>query len=448
MLGIGGGLPLAAGGAVSAVIGLVPSRSTTTNPIVAWGDSLTYGYPALAAALFDPPRVVVERAVGGQSSSEVAARQGGVPILVTLAGNEIPALLPAEPDLAWDFASNEVPGEWYAFSATGAPIPISCEGGILKAELVNTGPNFFLAGPQVQIGPLVEGQLLRVEFEIVEMTGLSQLQVGTLYGSWTQPGSPQLMITEPGSYWFETEITDDKYGALIELGFIQLSTETMNGVLKLANVRVFRNYVPANPVAAITTLSTEPVNDQGPWSDGSRRIAGTLMGVDGDLGYDGTANFTFTRTSPGAAVSAPPASAFVPADALAYRQHTAWIWVGRNNIADPDTVEADIAAMVQSLGHSRYLVGSILNGEGEAMGSDEFDMIASLNADLAAQYGTRFVDLRAALMAAHDDSAGDLQDVATGVPPRSLRSNAIHLNLKGQAVVAQAFQAATLSRGW
>jgi len=74
----------------------------TGTPIVAWGDSLTSGfgassrgtaYPADLASLLG--RRVVNEGVSGQSSSQIAARQGGVPALLTLAGDMIPPEGPA-----------------------------------------------------------------------------------------------------------------------------------------------------------------------------------------------------------------------------------------------------------------------------------------------------------------------------------------------------------------
>lgn len=71
--------------------------------IAAWGDSLTAGagstggstgaatYPAVAQTLFSPPRVVHRQAMGGQTSTQIAARINAVPILVTVVGGEIPA---------------------------------------------------------------------------------------------------------------------------------------------------------------------------------------------------------------------------------------------------------------------------------------------------------------------------------------------------------------------
>lgn len=70
--------------------------------IVAWGDSLTFGdfasstdasYPAQLARLTG--RVVLNKGVSGQTSREIAARQGGAPALITLQGDLIPPAGPA-----------------------------------------------------------------------------------------------------------------------------------------------------------------------------------------------------------------------------------------------------------------------------------------------------------------------------------------------------------------
>jgi|GEM_PF-2398416 len=71
--------------------------------VVAWGDSLTAGagatggsggsmtYPRQAQTLFDAPFGVVQQGMGGQTSTQIAARMGGVPTLVSLKDHAIPA---------------------------------------------------------------------------------------------------------------------------------------------------------------------------------------------------------------------------------------------------------------------------------------------------------------------------------------------------------------------
>ena len=118
---------------------------------------------------------------------------------------------------------------------------------------------------------------------------------------------------------------------------------------------------------------------------------------------------------------------------------TTIIWAGRNNFTSPTTVKADIAAMVASLTHTRYLVLEILNADevGERVGEVDYLILTQLNADLKALYGNKFVEIRKALVNAHTNSAQDLIDFANDVPPTSLRSDHIHLNTAGYTFVAQ-----------
>ena len=68
------------------------------NTIVCWGDSMTQGgegvtdiadYPSLLQAAVGPQ--VVNEGIGGQTSSQIGVRQGGVATYVTVAGGTIPA---------------------------------------------------------------------------------------------------------------------------------------------------------------------------------------------------------------------------------------------------------------------------------------------------------------------------------------------------------------------
>lgn len=76
------------------------SSALVGNLVAAWGDSLTAGagasgaattYPAVAATLFAPDRAVSNRGIGGQTSTQIAARMNARPILVTAATDQLPA---------------------------------------------------------------------------------------------------------------------------------------------------------------------------------------------------------------------------------------------------------------------------------------------------------------------------------------------------------------------
>lgn len=105
------------------------------------------------------------------------------------------------------------------------------------------------------------------------------------------------------------------------------------------------------------------------------------------------------------------------------------IWAGRNNLLSPATVKADIATMVAALGHTRYLIASILNGADEPSGSSIYNSIISLNNDLKSIYGNNYVDIRSYLVSLYPNPQ-DIINVA-------LRSDNLHLNTLGYQKTAE-----------
>lgn len=205
--------------------------------------------------------------------------------------------------------------------------------------------------------------------------------------------------------------------------------------------------IPASGPVAVGERSALPVTNQG-----NSTLAGELCGIAGTLALSAKAApsepvpaYVFTRIGAGEDVACPPQSRFVAAEAAAYRNRVAWLWLGRNGADKGRSIADDIEAAVTSLGHERYLVGSVLAArldDGTAA-----RRIFELNAALKRQYGARFVDVLGALVAAASDTAEDQADAAAGFVPRSLLSDAIHLNGRGYAVVARAFVAAMSANG-
>lgn len=123
------------------------------------------------------------------------------------------------------------------------------------------------------------------------------------------------------------------------------------------------------------------------------------------------------------------------------------IWIGRNNFSQTDQILADIRSMVaKSSGH--FLVLGILNAdaEGERRGERGWQQINTLNSHLKTEYGDKFVPIREILIGAASPS--DTDDVAKDVVPRSLRSDVIHLNDEGEAIVAYHVEAKLREKGW
>lgn len=134
-----------------------------------------------------------------------------------------------------------------------------------------------------------------------------------------------------------------------------------------------------------------------------------------------------------------------------YRNATTLIWAGRNNYTDGATVQADIAAMVGYLTTDRFLVLSVMNGDyaSEYKDGSGWVQITTLNANLRATYGSRFLDIRTPMVAAYNPSLPqDVIDFGRDIPPTSLRYDQVHHNDAGQAFVFSIVGPALLARGW
>jgi hypothetical protein len=135
-------------------------------------------------------------------------------------------------------------------------------------------------------------------------------------------------------------------------------------------------------------------------------------------------------------------------------QYASLIWVGRNDIDDGgvctgsqtaclNTIKANISAMVAASPRG-YVVLGVTNNAYEPSGNASYNAIVALNNSLASIYGSRFVDVRALLVAAYNpNNSQDVIDHANDCLPYSLRAfgDATHLNTAGYAIVAQAVAA-------
>lgn len=124
------------------------------------------------------------------------------------------------------------------------------------------------------------------------------------------------------------------------------------------------------------------------------------------------------------------------------------LWMGTNDNPAVNTwtpTLANIAACVADLeGDQRYLVLGVTVGEGAVPPA----YVDDLDATLAGLYADRFVDIRAYLQSYNDGSGNDLADIAAGLVPRSLRSDTIHLNGRGNQLVAKCLDAKLAALGW
>lgn len=112
------------------------------------------------------------------------------------------------------------------------------------------------------------------------------------------------------------------------------------------------------------------------------------------------------------------------------------IWAGTNNITAQSQILSDIATMVSSLGHNRYLIIGILVSSTNPNPSTGYTQVVNINTALASTYGARFFDIQAYMQTQGDGSTGDNSDIAVNVTPRSKRSDALHLNPIGYSLIA------------
>lgn len=188
------------------------------------------------------------------------------------------------------------------------------------------------------------------------------------------------------------------------------------------------------------------------WGDSLTKGAGAAPGHD----FPDLVAYLFDRRVANRGVSG-ETSAQIAARMLARppspRPERAVIWAGRNDdFGDPSATERNIGDMVASLpAGSRFLVLGIPNGDTrrERRGGDRYEAIRALNERLRARYGGSYVPIREILVAQARPGDAEDQDAAEAdVVPPSLRADALHLNDRGQAVVAYAVEQAMRAAGW
>ena len=173
-----------------------------------------------------------------------------------------------------------------------------------------------------------------------------------------------------------------------------------------------------------------------------------LAGVDGTFAWDGT-NATFTRQAAGNAVAVAVlvplyvypitrvnVSGSIPAGTL-YEEHDECInlfWLGRNNLSQTDLIMQNLDGCVNYLKPrgQKLLILAEFNSSAEPAGSTGFNQMTELNHRYQDKYpdfycGIGNVDIRQNFINnANPASAGDMEDVASGLTPRSLRYDPLH----------------------
>lgn len=176
-------------------------------------------------------------------------------------------------------------------------------------------------------------------------------------------------------------------------------------------------------------------------------FTGTLHGVHGTLSSDG-ATQTFTRTNVGSVTPVPAGTPFISEVGNASRQHTTFLWPGKNNlktagaaalvIEQTETMFAWLTPLVKRCAVLTHFVDS-----DQAVGSTQHSQVAQVNADYITRYGPLCIDVNAYILSPQiwvdarvAPTAEDLQMQADGVKATSLSADNLHLNDAAEAAVA------------
>jgi hypothetical protein len=195
------------------------------------------------------------------------------------------------------------------------------------------------------------------------------------------------------------------------------------------------------------SVSVFPITSQGPAT-----LHGTINEVHGAVwrGQDknGVPQLVFKRDGGIAPVVVDPQTPFHP-DTYGTEGWINIFWLGRLNLSELGRVASDTQKCIASLTTDHYIVLSVLTGASEGNGTATHYNTVALNNYLSQMFPARYLDVRAALIKAYDPAnLQDVADYAADTVPSSLRSDAIHLNEKGHAVVAKAAADFITTHGW
>ncbi|MFF8187748.1 hypothetical protein ACF044_10870 [Microbacterium sp. NPDC016588] len=196
------------------------------------------------------------------------------------------------------------------------------------------------------------------------------------------------------------------------------------------------------PASGSFTVTVSALNIQDGWRLGSAnpavgKFTGSLSGIPHTLVHDQTSgDFVFTRTTAGQAVKLPGGQAWFTSENAKYRSAFHTICPGRNNL-DLTQITRDIDAIINWLGHDRYIVMAPPNNSSETLGSSAYETWATVKSGIQTRYGAKFrdqvtwmIDTAPEFMGLTLD-ADNLADRANRVIPRVLRADGVHYNANG-----------------
>lgn len=229
-------------------------------------------------------------------------------------------------------------------------------------------------------------------------------------------------------------------------------------------VELENNQIPSSGSSDLQSFTVDALNNKleqfryGTLQD----IRGMLIRVADPQNPTNTLKYTFVREEPGDPVMLLPNSTFVFDDAVKNRNELIIIWAGRNDPMDAQGIletKANLQAMIDYLGEfgrQHYLIISVCNGiaDIEGFGSETYQRIANLNAELSSTFGDRFIDLRRYMVdqaifdLGMNPSEIDLTDMALDCIPRSLLSDHVHFNTRGYKAAGKFLAQTIKSLNW
>lgn len=215
--------------------------------------------------------------------------------------------------------------------------------------------------------------------------------------------------------------------------------------------------IPESGKVAITSTKNSNLSSKSNYI--TLKYDGALAGIEGTLAVNWNerspelaGETTFKRKERGDVVTVAGEAPFV-IDQSKWSRNVTVIWSGRNDVLSRfsnESILENIDLMIRSIkGNDHFLVLSITDASFESVGSPGFKQISELNKSLSEAYPENWVDVRDALVNSYNpESPADVAAFDSGKIAPSLFVDGLHLNDRGNKIVAQTVYTFIKSKGW
>jgi lysophospholipase L1-like esterase len=222
-----------------------------------------------------------------------------------------------------------------------------------------------------------------------------------------------------------------------------------------ALVTVSGNSIPTSGAVAVT-LNTNMLSYP---TAATLSVVGYLAGVLGTLTKDTSDNYTFTRSAAGSATTVAPGTPFTVSISTRNVNKSNFdlginvFWCGSNDVgtASIGTIAAQIDNAIAKLTapEKRLIILGPINNVAFTSGTQAYTDMRTEIAKIQGKYPRNFIDIQSLLVYSYNAGIPqDVTDFGNKVPPSSLRSDSIHLNTAGYAVVTNAVKSLLDMKGW